>query len=96
MRYTVQPGDGPPAHFAQTYWFWWLILTVGSFISYEVFSLATGNPKNTLSNWIWVHLKIHAGETITQWSAGDLLTFGVYILVFVAWLPWHFWLFRFR
>jgi hypothetical protein len=93
---TVQPGDGPPSGFAQRYWFAWLAIFITAFLVYEVFSLATGHPENTLSNFIWTHLKIHAGESITQWSAGDLLTFCVYITVFVAWLPWHFWLERFR
>lgn len=96
MRVTVQPGDGPPSHFAGLYWLYWLALSVGSFLLYEVYSLAIGHPENTLSNWVWTHLKIHAGESITQWSAGDLLTFAVYVSVFVLWLPWHFWLMRFR
>lgn len=43
-----------------------------------------------------MHLKIRAGESITQWSAGDLLTFAAYISVFVCWLPYHFWFGKFR
>jgi magnesium-transporting ATPase (P-type) len=96
VRFTTQPGDGPPSGFAQSYWFWWMIILFVSFAVYEIGSLATGHPENTLSNWIWNALKIHVGESITQWSAGDLLTFVVYIGVFVLWLPWHFWLMRFR
>lgn len=86
----------PASHFAVSYWTVWLIITVASFLGYEIFALVTGHPENTLSNWVWMHLKIRAGESITQWSAGDLLTFAVYIAVFVAWLPWHFWLGKFR
>ena len=86
----------PISSFARTYWFWWLIASLGSFLAYEVWSLVTRHPENTLSNWVWVNLRIHAGESISQWSAGDLLTFAAYISIFVAWLPWHFWLGRFR
>ena len=86
----------PASGFAQRYWAIWLAAALGSFLLYEVLSLATGHPENTLSNWVWVHLKIRAGESITQWSAGDLLTFAAYISVFVLWLPWHMWLGRFR
>lgn len=82
--------------FARDYWATWLVTTVGTFFVYEVLMLATGHPENTLSNWVWTHLKIHVGESITQWSAGDLLTFAVYVAVFVFWLPWHFWLGKFR
>jgi hypothetical protein len=88
--------SSPISSFAKSYWFIWLIATVGSFLAYELLSLATGNAQNTLSNWVWQNLKIHTGESITQWSAGDLLTFAVYISVFVLWLPWHFWFGRFR
>lgn len=95
VRATVQPGDGPASVFASRYWFIWLVTVLVSFLVYEIFSLATGHPENTLSNWVWVHLKIHAGESITQWSAADLLTLCTYVVVFVCWLPWHFWLRKF-
>lgn len=86
----------PASRFAAGYWTVWIVATLGSFLVYEVLELATGHPENTLSNWVWVHLKITAGESITRWSAGDLLTFAAYVSVFVLWLPWHFWLGRFR
>jgi hypothetical protein len=86
----------PISSFAQHYWFIWLISVIGSFLAYEIISLTDGHPENTLSNWMWTHLKIRLGEGITQWSAGDLLTFSVYITVFILWLPWHFWFGRFR
>jgi hypothetical protein len=84
------------SRFAVAYWTIWLIAGTGAFLAYEILALITRHPENTLSNWVWVHLKIHLGESITQWSAGDLLTFAVYISVFVLWLPWHFWLGKFR
>ena len=86
----------PASRFATGYWTTWLIVTLGSFLVYEVLMLATGRPQNTLSNWVWLHLKVHLGESIGQWSAGDLLTFAAYVSIFVLWLPWHFWLGRFR
>jgi hypothetical protein len=86
----------PASGFAECYWAAWLAAVLVSFLAYEVLSLVTGHPENTLSNWVWTHLRIHAGESITQWSAGDLLTFAAYIAVFVCWLPWHFWLGKFR
>lgn len=86
----------PPSGFAQRYWFAWMAVTLVAFLWYEILSLADGHPENTLSAFVWEHLKIRAGESITQWSAGDLLTFAAYITVFVAWLPWHFWLGKFR
>jgi hypothetical protein len=93
----MQPIESHPAsRFASGYWTIWLAIGVGTFLVYEITGLMTGHPENTLSNWVWMHLKIHAGESITQWSAGDLLTFATYIAVFVLWLPWHFWLGKFR
>jgi hypothetical protein len=82
--------------FADRYWAIWLTAALVSFLGYEILSLATGHPENTLSAWVWSHLKIHAGESITQWSAGDLLTFGAYLIVFVCWIPFHFWWGKFR
>ena len=84
------------SHFASLYWFWWSIAAVGLFAAYEGISLVTGHPENTLSNWVWENLHIKAGESISQWSAGDLLTFAAYITIFVVWLPWHFWFGKFR
>lgn len=86
----------PASGFAECYWAIWIAAVLVSFLAYEVLSLVTGHPEDTLSAWVWEHLKIHAGESITQWSAGDLLTFSAYLTVFVAWLPWHFWLGKFR
>ena len=85
-----------PSPIATAYWTGGLIAVIATVLGFEVFALATGHPENTLSNWVWTHLKIRLGETITQWSAGDLLTFSVYVSVFVLWLPWHFWLGKFR
>lgn len=86
----------PASKFATGYWTIWLIVTLGTFLGYEILMLAVGKPQNTLSNYVWTHLRIHMGESITQWSAGDLLTFVAYVGVFVFWLPWHFWFGDFR
>lgn len=96
MTTTVQPSDSNISAFAETYWLIWLAIVLVSFLGYEIFSLATGHPENTLSNWVWMHLRIHAGESVLQWSAADILTFGAYLSVFVLWLPWHFWLRKFE
>lgn len=78
------------------YWLAWLAAFIGSFLVREIWALASGRPQDTLSDRIWIWLKIHPGESVLRWSAGDLLTFGVYIIIFVCWLPWHFWFGRFR
>lgn len=76
-------------------WLWpiWLGAALGSFLGPECYALAT-NPRNTLSWWVWRHLRIVAGESPAQWSAVDALTFGVW-MVLVTWLTFHFWLRRF-
>ena len=73
------------------YWPVWLGLGLGTFLLREIWALASRHPEATLSDWVWRQLHIVAHETITQWSAADLLLFCVYISVFVLWLPWHFW-----
>lgn len=77
-------------------WYWpiWLIVVLLSFLPMEIFALFT-NHKNTLSDWIWVHLRITATTTVGQWTAADLLTFLAYVSIFILWLPWHFWFHRF-
>ena len=77
------------------YWPLWLGATVGTFLLRELWALATGHPEATLSDWVWAHLHIVARETITQWSAADLLLFCVYVSVFILWLPAHFFFRRF-
>jgi hypothetical protein len=93
----VKPMEPRPAGaFAERYWAAWMVAVLASFLWLEILSLVNGHPENTLSAWVWEHLKIRAGESITQWSAGDLLTFAAYVTVFICWLPWHFWLGKFR
>lgn len=84
-----------PGHFAEIYWFAWLVTVIVSFLWYEILSLATRNSQNTLSDWVWHHLHIKANVGIGNWTAADLLTFAVYLTVFVFWLPWHFWFRKF-
>ena len=86
----------PASAFAERYWAVWITAVLVSFLAYEILSLATGHAENTLSAWVWEHLKIRVGESITQWSAGDLLTFAAYISVFVFFVPWHMWFGKFR
>lgn len=80
-----------PAH----WWPVWLGLTVGTFLLREIWALASGKHGDTLSAFVWQHLHIVENETIANWTAADLLLFCVYISVFVAWLPWHFFFHRF-
>lgn len=86
----------PPGPFAERYWAIWMVVTLCAFLWLEILSLCNGHPENTLSAWVWEHLKIRVGESITQWSAGDLLVFAAYVTVFVCWLPVHFWWGKFR
>lgn len=81
---------------SSNYWLLWLSLTVGLFLLREIWALASGRAQDTLSDHIWHWLNIRPGETIFQWSAGDLITFGVYATIFIFWLPFHFWGMRFR
>jgi hypothetical protein len=80
-----------PAH----WWPLWLGATIGTFALRELWALITRHPEGTLSDWVWGQLHIVTRESITQWSAADLLLFVVYLGVFVAWLPWHFWFRKF-
>lgn len=77
------------------YWPVWLAVTLGTFLLREIWALVAGRPGDTLSTWVWDQLHIVARESITQWSAADLLLFCVYISVFVVWLPWHWWFRKF-
>lgn len=84
-----------PSNLAETYWLVWLIVTIVSFLWYEILSLVSGNSQNTLSDWVWYHLHVKQNVGIGNWTAADLLTFCVYVTIFVAWLPWHFWFRKF-
>lgn len=77
------------------YWPPWLLIVLVSFLVAEIYALASGQPANTLSNWIWQQLNISGHTSFRNWSAKDYLTFLTYISVFVLWLPWHFWFHRF-
>jgi len=71
------------------WWPVWLGVFIAAFLVRETWALASGRPQDTFSDWVWTHLHIVTRETIGQWSAADLLLFGVYVVVFVLWLPWH-------
>jgi hypothetical protein len=71
-------------------WYWpiWMVATFLFFIGPEVFALIT-NWKNTLSNWVWVALRVKTGQSITDWTAAHFLVGGMLIVVF-GWLVGHF------
>lgn len=75
-----------PAHYWPI-WFGGLVLLVFGFR--EFWALGTGRPQDTFSYWVWNALKITPGESISQWTALDYLTFGLYVVVF-SWLAFHF------
>jgi hypothetical protein len=78
------------AHITWGDWYWpgWLIALVLIFLPAEIYGLATGG-QNTLSNWVWQHLKIATNERVINWSAADFLIFGCW-LVLITWLTAHF------
>ena len=77
------------------YWpIWFGGLVCALFSVREFWALGTGRPQDTFSFWVWRVLKIHSGERISQWTALDFLTFGVYVTVFI-WLAFHFFFRRF-
>jgi hypothetical protein len=80
-----------PAH----YWPVWMAVTLSTFLLREIWALASRQTGATLSDWVWGQLHIVSRESITQWSAADLLLFAVYLIVFVGWLPWHLWFRKF-
>lgn len=76
------------------YWPIWLAVLTSSFLIREIWALASGRSHDTLSYWVWFHLKIAAHERVSEWSAADFLTFGIWI-VLVIWLTFHFFLHEF-
>lgn len=78
-----------PAKYATIYWPVWLITSIMAFLAVEIYALASGHPENTLSDWVWRTLKIGINEKISNWTAADYLTFGVWIVLF-TWLTFHF------
>jgi hypothetical protein len=79
---------------AVAYWPAWLGTLACTFVLREVWALASGRPIDTFSYWIWAHLHITVSERVSQWTAADFLTFGVWVVV-VLWLTFHFWLHKF-
>lgn len=85
---------GPPQTWGHWYWPLWLMGSIILFLVPEVYSLVTGHPSNTLSDWVWSSLHIHRDESPGQWSAEDFLVFGCW-LTLVVWLTFHFFTGRF-
>lgn len=79
---------------AAVWWPAWLAAGTALFLVREIWALASGRPRDTLSDWIWHVLRIVRNEQVSQWTAADFLTFGCYV-VLVTWLAMHFWLRRF-
>lgn len=76
-------------------WYWPVFLGVVFlfFIVPEVYALVKGQ-RNTLSDFVWIRLKIVRGERFSDWSALDLFVFVQWIGL-VIWLTWHFFWHRF-
>lgn len=86
--------DGTGATWGNIVWPWFLGVMVSVFLLFEIYGLCT-NSANTLSAWVWRALKISSNESVSQWSAGDFLTFGLWV-VLITWLSFHFWFGRFH
>lgn len=71
-------------------WYWpvWMAVLFFSFLGPEISALIV-NHNNTLSDWVWVQLKVDPTQKQQQWTAAHLLVFGVWCLV-VYWLTFHF------
>lgn len=79
---------------AAVWWPTWLAVSVSAFLLREVWALASGHYRDTLSEWVWRILKITSREPVGNWSATDFLVFGVWV-VLVTWLTFHFFMRRF-
>lgn len=71
------------------YWPLWLVGLVSTFALREFWALASGRPGDTLSVWVWRHLKIRAGEGIGDWTFVDFAFFALYCSLWI-WLAGHF------
>lgn len=78
-----------PSHFAIVYWSILLTVFFGGFFAYEITSIATGHPENTLSAYIWNWLGVMRGQPITQWSFAHFAFLGIFTLT-AGWLIGHF------
>jgi hypothetical protein len=78
-----------PSHFAVVYWSTLLTVFFGGFFAYEITSIATGHPENTLSAYIWNWLGVMRGQPITQWSFAHFAFLGIFTLT-AGWLIGHF------
>jgi hypothetical protein len=80
----------------KVYWAIWLLLVLCTFLGPEIFALVSGTRMidNTLSNWVWAHLRIQRKEDIDNWSAIDFLVFCAWISI-IVWLTFHFFFRRF-
>jgi hypothetical protein len=70
------------------YWTIWLAAVALTFAAREFPALATGRPQDTLSWYVWQHLKVIRHQPVSQWSATHFLVAGV-ALVFAVWALGH-------
>jgi len=70
------------------YWLIWLCALFVTFIVPETVALATGNPGNTLSWWVWRHVHVVFHQPMRDWSASHFLFAGIFT-VFAVWLVGH-------
>jgi len=84
-----QPIDYTPANYATTFWEIWFGVLFASFMSFELYQIASGHPENTLSAQVWRLAHVVASQSPTQW-APQHWAFVVVFGLLVAWLTVHF------
>lgn len=70
------------------YWTVYLIAGAVLLLGPEIFALVT-NWRNTLSDYVWMELKVQRDENPWNWSATMFLVFCVWMLLWF-WLTFHF------
>ncbi|MGH3504009.1 MAG: hypothetical protein ACRDQA_24400 [Nocardioidaceae bacterium] len=73
--------------FARWYWTIWGLVTIPSFLAYEIYTLTT-NVYNTLSWTLWHLEDFTPGQGVTHWTAAHFLIGGLLLLLLV-WLMCH-------
>lgn len=77
------------------FWLTWFLLSFLSFLTVEVWMLATGRPEYTLSESIWRLEEYKDQQSFWNWSAGHYLFMSAFGLT-SFWLFFHFGWGRFR
>lgn len=72
------------------YWFVWFLVMFGTFIIPELYVLARGQWRNTLSAQVWkLEGQINGPVPLLSWTAIHFLLGGAFIVTFL-WLIGHF------